>query len=168
MQLRWLMRRIMPRALLYSRVLLRAWFLHGYLRRCLSAKSRASPCPWRSLVVSLPIDLRVPLYPSGELSAALKSPFQPASWTSYLHAASINLCPSPSLHVTRARTKARIEMGKGKQWLHGGFSRARFKTLFSTMIAHCYVTQAPYNFTTRVPNWHRDLEEFYLTKYNIF
>jgi len=90
----------------------------------------------------VPIDLRVPLYPSGEFSAALKSPFQPASWTSYLHAASINLCPSPSLHVTRPRTKARIEIGKGKRWLHVRFSGARFKTLFSAVIPlHCYVTQ---------------------------
>lgn len=112
--------------------------------RILGGVSPQSPglllVPEEAFIVSLPIDLRVPLYPSGEFSAALKSPFQPASWTSYLHAASINLCPSPSLHVTRARTKARTEMGKGKQWLHGGFSGARFKTLFSAMIAFCYVT----------------------------
>lgn len=110
MQLRWLMRRIMPRALLYSRVRERErWFLYVehilYVRVCLCKVRGFFPCPLKKPRRFSPIDLRVPLYPSGELSAALKSPFQPASRTSYLHAASINLCPSPSLHVTRPRAR---------------------------------------------------------------
>lgn len=89
-----------------------------------------------------PIDLRVSLYPSGEFSAALKSPFQPASRTSYLHAASINLCPSPSLHVTRpCARKHALRWKKGNGDFMPGFSGASFKTLFSAVIAYCCVTQ---------------------------